>query len=89
MELEKQQVIEGATIKLDGGVYRNVMFKSCIMVYSGSGNPVDFFGCSFIDCSWHFEGSAASTLSFVNTLAGAMGSEGKSFVMQMFKDVFK
>ena len=89
MELGNQQIIEGATIKLDGGSYRNVMFKPCTMVYSGSGNPVDFFGCSFIDCSWHFDGAAANTLSFVNTLANAMGNDGKLFVMQMFKDVFK
>lgn len=89
MELNPRQIIENATIKLDGGTYSNVTFQNCQMVYSGEGGEINFLGCAFIDCSWHFDGAAANTLSFVNTLASAMGDDGKDFVQQMFKDVFK
>lgn len=75
-------------VELDGNSYNNVVFVNCIMVFNGSGaEGISMVGCSFDNCSWHFEGAAANTLTFINNLAGAMGSYGgKRFIKNLFKN---
>ncbi|EOI5913246.1 hypothetical protein K5E59_000898 [Enterobacter hormaechei] len=75
-------------VELDGNSYTNVVFTNCIMVFNGSNEEgISLVGCSFDNCSWHFEGAAANTLTFINNLAGAMGSYGgKRFIKSLFKN---
>ena len=81
-------VLSAQRVELDGNTYRNVVFTNCIMVFKGSEDGgISLVGCNFDNCSWHFEGAAANTLNFINTISWAMGPHGgKKFIKGLFKN---
>ena len=54
-------------IDLDGHSYRGCTFDECQIVYSAKG-PVSMIGCTFNNCSYHFEGPAGDTLRMMAAL---------------------
>ncbi|MEP3437313.1 MAG: hypothetical protein ABJN75_11095 [Hoeflea sp.] len=52
-------------VALDGSSFRDCVFSSCTMIYSGGEVPA-LSGCRFDDCGWQFTGDAANTIAFLS-----------------------
>lgn len=71
----KMTKIAGQTVVLDGRIFKNTHFQSCIIVYRGGTLPV-LHGDFFDDCTWRFEDEAGRTLDFLKSMAADPNSRG-------------
>lgn len=78
------------TVQLDGNYFEEVTFKNCKLVFTGleTNNRMGLVNCKILKCTWHFEGAAAHTVNFLNSLSTGMGPAGKIMVKNLFKDAF-
>ena len=56
-----------ARLAIDDQRFERCTFDRCVLTFSASG-PVQFVGCTFNDCSFAFDGAAASTVKFMTEL---------------------
>lgn len=56
-----------ARVQLDGKQFERCTFDRCAIVYKAT-SPYNLNGCTFNDCSFHFEGAAALTVLFMTDL---------------------
>lgn len=70
--IAQNQTFEDLTISLDGGSFHHCIFRRCKLQYSGV-LPVALEGSNFDNCTWEFDGPAATTVWFMSALhkAGA------------------
>ncbi len=54
-------------VAIDNQRFERCTFDRCALTFSASG-PVQFTGCAFNDCSFEFDGAAASTVKFMTEL---------------------
>jgi hypothetical protein len=54
-------------VELDGKQFEHCTFDRCAIVFKAS-SPYKLNGCTFNDCSFHFEGAAALTIRFMTDL---------------------
>lgn len=66
-------------VDLDGTDYFGCFFNNCVMVYSAEG-PVTLSRCSFNECVWELNGSAARTVDFLRSIKQDFGSHGDRIV---------
>lgn len=68
-----------SVVQLDGTDFRNCTFDNCRLVFRGE-RPTGLVGCTFINVTWAFDGSAATTLAFLSALHAGGGTGGKELV---------
>ncbi len=66
---------------VDGNKYFNCTFERCAIAYRGGEIP-HMMGCSFADCTWHFEDAAQRTLGFLHQLYHGTGDNGRLLIEQ-------
>ena len=83
MDISKQEFV-GKTIRLDGDIYRDCVFRHCTMIYTASGK-IGLVDCRLIGCKWRFEGAAAETIKFMQALYAQGGTAGSMLEMTFHK----
>lgn len=73
-------------VYLDYHVYKSCCFKNCRLIYSGDG-PVGIIDCQTYGCHFAFDGSAASTMIFLNQIYNKTGEAGKQLVENTFQSI--
>ena len=81
--MQTATIFNHETVSLDGEHFADCEFRDCRMVYAG-GEPPTFEGCRFDGCEWKFDGAAADTLVYLQTL-WAVGA--KTQVQAMIKTI--
>jgi hypothetical protein len=66
MEIILEEVIENASIKLDGKSFVGCTLQHCVLQYNGG--PVSFDRTVFRGCKYVFFGSARSTVHFLQAV---------------------
>jgi hypothetical protein len=66
------------TIRLDGVAYRNCRFENCRIVFGGA-LPTALQDNQFQNCTWGFDGPAATTMQFLAALH-AQGGDARTLV---------
>lgn len=81
----KNERFEQQVIHLDNDSYIDCAFIECHVVYLGA-TEVSLIGCSFDNCTWGFDGPAASVIRFMHALY-AMGQGGAELIEKTFANI--
>jgi hypothetical protein len=71
------------TVHVDAQTFIDCEFRSARMIYGGGELPT-FDGCAFEQCEWSFEGPAARTLEYIQTL---FSSRDTAVVQGLLRDL--
>jgi len=71
---------------LDGNEYQGCTFIQCHLIFGATGS-VGLHSCTFVECSWSFDGPALGTILFLQAIYQGLGEQGMELVDSIFSSI--